>query len=102
MLVIDNEQVRSKQIEKIRLVRLYSLFLLHIISILILRIALIKVKESRDDVRAEQCLLALTQCASGEDGNLLALAVDAALARCTVGEITQAMEKASFYPFFFN
>jgi len=38
-------------------------------------------------------LKAITECAGGSEGNLLALAVDAARARCTVGEITQAMEK---------
>lgn len=72
VLIIDNEQVRNKQIEKIR-----------------------RVKETRDAARVEQCLNALTQCASDASGgaNLLGLAVEAALARCTVGEITQAMEK---------
>jgi len=42
---------------------------------------------------AERCLAALTECAASGDGNILALAVDAARARCTVGEITDAMKK---------
>ena len=70
VLIINNEEVRNKQINKIR-----------------------QVKATRDTVKAEQCLRALTECAAGADGNLLALAVEAARARCTVGEITQAMEK---------
>jgi len=72
VLIIDNEQVRTKQIEKIR-----------------------RVKETRDPARAEQCLEAITQCAGDPSAgaNLLGLAVEAAVARCTVGEITQAMEK---------
>ena len=52
-----------------------------------------QVKATRDPVKAEQCLKAITECAGGAEGNLLALAVEASRARCTVGEITQAMEK---------
>ena len=36
---------------------------------------------------------ALTRCAETGKGNLLALSVDAARARCTVGEISHALEK---------
>jgi Methylmalonyl-CoA mutase len=50
-------------------------------------------RKTRDAAKVESCLSALTECASGGEGNLLQLAVDAARARCTVGEITQAMEK---------
>ena len=39
------------------------------------------------------CLAALTKCAESGEGNLLALAVEAARARCTVGEISDALEK---------
>uniref|UniRef100_A0A0P5Z8G7 methylmalonyl-CoA mutase n=1 Tax=Daphnia magna TaxID=35525 RepID=A0A0P5Z8G7_9CRUS len=70
VLMINNEEVRNKQIEKIK-----------------------KVKATRDSAKAEQCLQAITDCAGGGEGNLLALAVEASRARCTVGEITQAMEK---------
>jgi len=70
VLMIDNEQVRDKQIEKTT-----------------------QLRKTRDPAKVESCLSALTECASGGEGNLLQLAVDAARARCTVGEITQAMEK---------
>nr|XP_045012820.1 methylmalonyl-CoA mutase, mitochondrial [Jaculus jaculus] len=70
VLAIDNTSVRKKQIEK-----------------------LMKVKSSRDQAMAERCLAAITQCAASGDGNILALAVEAARARCTVGEITDAMKK---------
>ncbi|PKU30766.1 methylmalonyl- mitochondrial [Limosa lapponica baueri] len=55
--------------------------------------AALKVKASRDEAAAQQCLAALTQCAATGEGNLLALAVEAARSRCTVGEITDAMKK---------
>ncbi|NWY04840.1 MUTA protein, partial [Nothoprocta ornata] len=70
VLAIDNTSVRNKQIEKIT-----------------------KVKANRDQAAAQQCLAALTQCAATGEGNLLGLAVEAARARCTVGEITDAMKK---------
>ncbi len=49
------------------------------------------VRATRDPVRAEAALDALRDGAGG-DGNLLALAVEAARARCTLGEISSAME----------
>lgn len=70
VMTIDNTLVRKKQIEKLE-----------------------KVKCSRDQALAERCLTALTECAASGDGNILDLAVDAARARCTVGEITDAMKK---------
>ncbi|XP_074803563.1 methylmalonyl-CoA mutase, mitochondrial isoform X2 [Natator depressus] len=70
VLAIDNSSVRTKQIEKLE-----------------------KVKASRDEAAAQQCLTALTECAATGQGNLLALAVEAARTRCTVGEITEAMKK---------
>uniref|UniRef100_A0A8C2R607 Methylmalonyl-CoA mutase, mitochondrial n=1 Tax=Capra hircus TaxID=9925 RepID=A0A8C2R607_CAPHI len=70
VLAIDNTSVRNKQIEKLK-----------------------KVKSTRDQALAERCLDALTACAASGDGNILALAVDATRARCTVGEITDAMKK---------
>ncbi|XP_074847480.1 methylmalonyl-CoA mutase, mitochondrial [Carettochelys insculpta] len=70
VLAIDNSSVRIKQIEKLK-----------------------KVKASRDEAAAQQRLAALTECAATGQGNLLALAVEAARARCTVGEITEAMKK---------
>lgn len=69
VLAIDNTAVRNKQIEKLR-----------------------KVRESRDAEAAKRCLAAIEQCARTRDGNLLELAVEAARARCSVGEITDAMK----------
>jgi len=54
---------------------------------------LTKLKETRKHEDVERCLKQLEDCAAGEGGNLLALAVEAARARCTVGEISSAMEK---------
>ena len=50
-----------------------------------------KVRASRDEEKCRKALEALTEGARG-NGNLLALAVDAARARATVGEISDAME----------
>ncbi|XP_056621186.1 methylmalonyl-CoA mutase, mitochondrial [Triplophysa dalaica] len=69
VLAIDNTAVRNKQIEKLR-----------------------KVRESRDTGAAKRCLDAIELCARSGDGNLLELAVEAARARCSVGEITDAMK----------
>ena len=43
--------------------------------------------------QARLALEALTECCKTQQGNLLELAIIAARARCTVGEITDAMEK---------
>uniref|UniRef100_A0A8C9W570 Methylmalonyl-CoA mutase, mitochondrial n=1 Tax=Scleropages formosus TaxID=113540 RepID=A0A8C9W570_SCLFO len=69
VLAIDNTSVRNKQIEKLK-----------------------KVRESRDNEAVKRCLGAIEECARTGSGNLLALAVDAARARCSVGEITDAMK----------
>jgi methylmalonyl-CoA mutase len=52
-----------------------------------------KIRKTRDQDRVRSALAALTQAAEKEDGNLLSLAVDAARARATVGEISEALEK---------
>ncbi|OWK13357.1 MUT [Cervus elaphus hippelaphus] len=62
-------------------------------SVDVLAIDNTSVKSTRDQALAERCLDALTACAASGDGNILALAVDATRARCTVGEITDAMKK---------
>ncbi|KAI4903801.1 hypothetical protein NFI96_033996 [Prochilodus magdalenae] len=69
VLAIDNTIVRNKQIEKLQ-----------------------KVREGRDADAVKRCLAAIEQCARTRDGNLLELAVKAARARCSVGEITDAMK----------
>lgn len=71
ILEVDNEKVRKSQIERIN-----------------------KMKADRDDKKVKSCLLAITKCAESGDGNLLALAVDAARERATLGEISDAMEKS--------
>lgn len=70
VLCIDNTVVREKQIARIK-----------------------KTRENRDSKKAEECLAAITNCCESGDGNLLALSIEAARHRCTVGEITEAMEK---------
>jgi methylmalonyl-CoA mutase len=69
VLSVDNTSVREQQVAK-----------------------LARIRASRDESRWRAALDALTEGARG-DGNLLALAVDAARARATVGEISDAMEQ---------
>ncbi len=54
---------------------------------------LASIRESRDAAVVEGALAALENAASTGQGNLLELAIDAAKARATVGEISMAMEK---------
>ena len=67
---IDNAQVRSDQIARLE-----------------------RLRSERDPAACEASLAALTRCADTGDGNLLGLAVDAARARATVGEISDALEQ---------
>src|SRR6202034_3400691 len=53
-----------------------------------------RLKRERDAGAVTAALDALTRSAGGGNGNLLALAVDAARAKATVGEISLALEKA--------
>ncbi|GAA2305160.1 methylmalonyl-CoA mutase [Streptomyces kunmingensis] len=66
---VDNSSVRAQQIAKLR-----------------------RLREERDETVCQDALAALTRAAGGE-GNLLELAVDAARAKATVGEISDALEK---------
>lgn len=50
-----------------------------------------QVRTTRDSAKAKACLDKITEAAKG-DGNLLELAIEAARARCTLGEISTAME----------
>ena len=70
VLDIDNTAVRESQIARLN-----------------------RIRGERDDAACQQALAALTQAAEDGSGNLLALAVDAARARATVGEISYALEK---------
>jgi methylmalonyl-CoA mutase len=70
ILDIDNTAVREAQIRRIR-----------------------EVRASRDEAVCTAALDELTRAAEEGTGNLLALSVDAARARATVGEISAALEK---------
>jgi methylmalonyl-CoA mutase len=69
VLDIDNSAVRESQVAR-----------------------LAQLRSSRDTAACERVLAALTKAAKTGEGNLLALAVDAARARATVGEISDALE----------
>ncbi|MGW2314423.1 methylmalonyl-CoA mutase, partial [Actinomadura luteofluorescens] len=80
VLKVDNASVRAQQIDKLR-----------------------RLREERDETATRGALEALTRAAeAAEDGtrprglehNLLALAIDAARAKATVGEISDALERA--------
>ena len=71
ILDIDNDQVREKQVARLK-----------------------KIRASRDQAACDAALDALTAAAQDGSGNLLDLAVKATRARATVGEISDAMEKA--------
>ena len=70
ILNIDNSAVRESQVERLQALR-----------------------DNRDNNACQQALDALTAAAESGEGNLLELAVDAARARATVGEISFALEK---------
>src|SRR5438045_2315384 len=70
ILEVDNARVRAGQIARIE-----------------------KVRAERDETKARATLDALEQGARG-DANLLSLSVEAARARCTLGEISDALERA--------
>jgi len=52
-----------------------------------------RIREARDQAACRGALEALTRCAETGQGNLLGLAVEAARARATVGEISEALER---------
>src|SRR5262249_2279142 len=52
-----------------------------------------RLKRERDPKAVEDALAALTRTAAGGNDNLLALAIDAARAKATVGEISLAVER---------
>lgn len=69
-LEVDNQTVRKQQIAR-----------------------LAEMKANRDEEKVQQALAKLTEAAEKEEGNLLALAVDAARERASIGEISMALEK---------
>jgi methylmalonyl-CoA mutase len=70
VLKVDNAAVRRTQIERLE-----------------------QLRNNRDDEATTRTLDELTSCAEGHGGNLLELAVNAARARASVGEISYALEK---------
>ncbi len=54
---------------------------------------LAKIRATRDAGKVQATLAALTNAAKSGDGNVLALAIEAARARASVGEISDALEK---------
>ena len=70
ILDIDNTAVRESQVARLK-----------------------RIRAERDDTVCQKALEALTDAAKTGQGNLLVLAVDAARARATVGEISDALEK---------
>lgn len=70
-LEVDNTAVREAQIARIE-----------------------KTKEARDETAVQNALNKLADGAKNQNGNLLALAIEAARLRATLGEISDAMEKA--------
>ena len=70
VLKVDNSAVMHLQLDKLK-----------------------RLKAERDPAALKEALDALTRAADRGNGNLLALAVDAARAKATVGEISMALEK---------
>ena len=70
ILDVDNQKVRLSQIEKLK-----------------------KIKLNRDSKKVDACLNALENAARNESGNLLELSIKCAEARCTLGEISSALER---------
>ncbi len=69
ILDVDNDMVRKQQVAR-----------------------LADIKASRDTAKATKSIQSLTECAKTGNGNLLALAVEAARNRVTLGEISDALE----------
>ncbi|ANU19341.1 methylmalonyl-CoA mutase [Planococcus plakortidis] len=72
ILNIDNTMVRKKQIERLD-----------------------RMRDTRDQKKVEKALLELTKAAQSGEDNILACAIEAARHRASLGEISDAIEKAS-------
>jgi methylmalonyl-CoA mutase len=71
-LEIDNTAVRESQIKRLK-----------------------ELRANRNEADVQRCLEAITKCAETHEGNLLALAVEAAKCRASLGEISMACEKVA-------
>ncbi len=72
VLDIDNTAVREAQIKRLQ-----------------------KLRAERNEAECQAALAAITKCAETGEGNLLALAIDAAQKRASLGEISDACEKVA-------
>ncbi|GED56469.1 methylmalonyl-CoA mutase [Brevibacillus formosus] len=70
ILEVDNTAVREAQISRLQ-----------------------ELRSNRDEARVQATLQAITECAKTGEGNLLELAIEAARARASLGEISDAYEK---------
>ena len=70
ILAVDNTAVRESQVKRLQ-----------------------ELRANRDNAAVEKALAAITECVSTGEGNLLALAVEAAKVRASLGEISDACEK---------
>lgn len=70
ILEVDNTAVREAQISRLK-----------------------ELRSNRDEARVQATLQAITECAKTGEGNLLELAIEAARARASLGEISDAYEK---------
>jgi methylmalonyl-CoA mutase len=70
ILEVDNTAVLHSQVERLK-----------------------NLRENRDETRVESALAAITHATETGEGNLLELAVEAARARASLGEISQAIEQ---------
>ncbi len=71
-LEVDNTAVRESQIKRLK-----------------------ELRANRNEADVQRCLEAITKCAETHEGNLLALAVEAAKCRASLGEISMACEKVA-------
>jgi methylmalonyl-CoA mutase len=70
ILEVDNAAVREAQIKRLQ-----------------------ELRSSRDEIKVQATLKAITQATKTGDGNLLGLAIEAARARASLGEVSDAYEK---------
>lgn len=70
ILSVDNTAVRNSQVARLQALR-----------------------KNRDEQKVQAALAAITKCVETHEGNLLALSVEAAKARASLGEISDACEK---------
>jgi methylmalonyl-CoA mutase len=70
ILSIDNRAVREEQVESLK-----------------------RLRANRNEPAVQEALANITACAGGQAGNILALAIEAARLRATLGEISSALEQ---------